>query len=196
MVLQAPLTTTTAPAVVLGAAYSGKSELAMRLLAPDRAAIALGTAPANEPAFAARIAALKAGRPAAWDSRDAGHDLAAAVEEAARQAPQVLIDSVSQWLAGLLVGGEAAPADGAPSFTATKAEVVHRLEELLRVLGAFPAVRFAVVSAEVGGGPAPPRPVERLYRELVGQANMRLAQWAKTVLVVHAGVPLMLKGGS
>ena len=183
----APLTQVKAPILVLGPAYSGKSELAMQLLAPDATAIVIGTAPPHEPAFAPRLTQLRGLRPPTWETLDSPTDLTAALQDSAARTSQILVDSISQWLATLVVHGEG-------HGEAAKADAVEaRLEELCRALTATPECRFVLVSAEVGASPAPPRPGERLYRQLVGQANRRLAAVARTVLLVHAGIPLMIK---
>ena len=120
------------------------------------------------------------------ESFDVGADLAAATADAAGRYPQVLIDSLSQWLAGLVVGGD----ERAELAT----DVNFAVDELLRVVASHPRVRFVIVSAEVGGGPPPSRPRERLYRQQLGLANQRLARTAHGVLAMTAGIPSLLKG--
>ncbi len=179
---------TAAPVLLLGPAHAGKSELAMRLLRPDQPAVVVGTASTRERAFQERLEHLKGLRPAAWESLDCESDLPGLVDEAAGRAGQVMIDAVSQWVATLVVGrddaGEAALADFLKEQTL----------ELRRVVKKHPNCRFVLVSAEVGGSPAPSRAPERLYRQAVGLANQRLAELSSTVLWVTAGLPLKLKG--
>ncbi len=189
MSLPSPLNSSTpAPVLLLGPAHAGKSELAMRLLRPDQAAVVVGTAAVRERAFHERLEHLKGLRPAAWESLDCESDLPGMVDDAASRAPQVMVDAVSQWLAALVVGrddqGESALADF------LKAQV----DDLRRVMQKHRNCRFVLVSAEVGGSPAPSRAPERLYRQAVGQANQRFAELAQTVLWVAAGLPLKLKG--
>lgn len=177
-----------APVFLLGPAYAGKSELAMRLFRPDQAAVVIGTASPRERAFHDRLEHLKALRPAAWESLDCEADLPGAVADAASRSPQVMVDAVSQWLASLVVGRD-------DSGEAALTEYVRaQVDELRRVIAKNKQCRFVLVSAEVGGSPAPARAPERLYRQAVGQANQRLADLAQTVLWVVAGQPLKIKG--
>ena len=199
-----PWTKSRAPILIIGPAYAGKSELAMQMLAPDRDAIVVGSAPADEPAFARRLEQLKLLRPPHWECLDAGSDLVAATLEAAKRSTQVLVDAVSQWLATILVNNGLGTTDtplspssagGADSGESRlSAHLTTQISELLQVINNHPRVRFVLVSSEVGGGPAPTRSLERLYRQQVGLANQRLARLAASVISVQAGIGSVIKG--
>ncbi|MBM4252549.1 MAG: hypothetical protein FJ146_11310 [Deltaproteobacteria bacterium] len=178
------------PILLLGNAHSGKSELAIQCLRPDLPALVIGTAPPTEPAFQSRIAELQGLRPATWDCIYAGTDLALAVSSATADVKQVLIDSVNQWLATLLLG-YSDDADG--SEHGRTGMLNSRIDELITVLRSRADTRFVIVTAEVGGGPAPSRMAERLFRQHLGLANQRLARVAASVLAVQAGIPTILK---
>jgi adenosylcobinamide kinase/adenosylcobinamide-phosphate guanylyltransferase len=51
-----------------------------------------------------------------------------------------------------------------------------------------------VVSNEVGLGLVPPYALGRLYRDVLGRANQRLAAEADNVVFMVAGLPLVVKG--
>jgi adenosylcobinamide kinase/adenosylcobinamide-phosphate guanylyltransferase len=51
-----------------------------------------------------------------------------------------------------------------------------------------------VVTNEVGAGLVPAYPSGRLFRDLLGLANQRLAAHADTVYYLLAGLPLTVKG--
>jgi adenosylcobinamide kinase/adenosylcobinamide-phosphate guanylyltransferase len=53
---------------------------------------------------------------------------------------------------------------------------------------------MVVVSNEVGMGLVPPYPLGRLYRDVLGRANQRLAAAADRVYLLVAGLPMVLKG--
>lgn len=187
-----PLTTIAAPILVIGGAHSGKSELAMQFLAPDQPALIIGTAPPDEPAFATRLSRLRQLRPAAWETAQGGSDLAASVAEAVRYYPQIMIDSISQWIAALTVAG----ADGGRRDTVVADSILSQIGELTHLISQNPRVRIVFVSAEVGSSPAPARGLERLYRQQVGLVNQHLAKSCPSVLTVTAGIPNMIKGPS
>jgi adenosylcobinamide kinase / adenosylcobinamide-phosphate guanylyltransferase len=50
-----------------------------------------------------------------------------------------------------------------------------------------------IVSNEVGMGLVPPYPLGRVYRDMLGRANQRLAALADEVFIVFAGIPVELK---
>ena len=50
-----------------------------------------------------------------------------------------------------------------------------------------------MVSNEVGLGLVPPYPLGRLYRDVLGRANQRIAAAADRVLFMVAGLPLRVK---
>jgi adenosyl cobinamide kinase/adenosyl cobinamide phosphate guanylyltransferase len=52
---------------------------------------------------------------------------------------------------------------------------------------------LVVVSNEVGLGLVPPYPLGRLYRDILGRANQRVAAAADFACLLVAGLPLMLK---
>ena len=188
--MNATLTQLPSPVLVLGPAYCGKSQWAHQLLSPAVETLVLGTAPDSEPAFARRIATLQELRPAAWESRSVGGDLALALGEALdhqTKISQILIDSVSQWIALMTLGTEPGREDE------VEQRVLERVQEFLLLLQSDRSRRIVIVSAEVGGGPAPPRPLERIYRYAVGITNQKLAALSASVVSLQAGIPQFLK---
>lgn len=177
-----------APILLLGPAHSGKSELGVQFLAPDQPAIVVGTGQTSG-GRQRRLTALKNLRPPHWESIDCSTDLPAAVAEASARTQQILIDSVSQWLAALTVAGDSLSED------MLEEDLRSRADDLFRVVSAASMkTRIVVISAEVGAAPAPLRAPERLYRRAVGLLNQRLAALSQTVIAVHAGIPLRIKG--
>jgi adenosylcobinamide kinase/adenosylcobinamide-phosphate guanylyltransferase len=74
---------------------------------------------------------------------------------------------------------------------AATALVETEIERLLESIRAIPA-EWIVVSNEVGLGLVPPYPLGRLYRDLLGRANQRLASQADPVIFMIAGIPMRL----
>lgn len=173
--------------LVTGGVRSGKSAHAESLLweRPDVTYVAPGPVPDGDadPDWAARVAAHRSRRPRAWTTRET-RDLAAAVREAPGG---VLVDCLGTWLSGVL-DEEAAWDD--PS------DAVRALVEA-RLAGFVAAVRQArgpvvVVTNEVGMGIVPEHRSGRLFRDLLGTANQRVAAACDDVLLVVAGRVLTL----
>lgn len=101
--------------------------------------------------------------------------------------PVILVDCLTFWLSNWLLRCER---DGDP-----QAAVMSRVEELAgRVL---PALRgrghILLVTNEVGDGVVPEYPLGRLFRDLAGAMNQRIAAVSDQVFLVTAGIPVELK---
>jgi adenosylcobinamide kinase/adenosylcobinamide-phosphate guanylyltransferase len=163
----------------------------------------LATSETNDPEMAARVAAHRAGRPAAWTTVECPLEVAAAVRGTA--APVFLLDCVTFWVSNLLfaagdLGGTTPEGLGNfdKSFIAPEVEdavarrVTQALDDLLAALRETGSTLIAV-SNEVGLGVVPEYPIARLYRDELGRANRRLAEAADEVYLLVAGIPLELK---
>jgi adenosylcobinamide kinase/adenosylcobinamide-phosphate guanylyltransferase len=173
--------------LVTGGVRSGKSRHAESLLpAGERVTyVAPGptTAEDADPDWAARIAAHRERRPARWVTRET-RDLASAVREAPGP---VLIDCLGTWLSALLDAEEAwtAPSDQVRDL------VERRLVDLAAALEDTPRT-VVVVTNEVGLGIVPEHRSGRLFRDLLGTVNQRVAAVCDDVVLVVAGRTLTL----
>ncbi|RMD94842.1 MAG: bifunctional adenosylcobinamide kinase/adenosylcobinamide-phosphate guanylyltransferase, partial [Alphaproteobacteria bacterium] len=136
--------------IVIGAARSGKSALAERLVTGSGLApVYVATAEAGDDSeMGARIAAHKARRGGNWREVEAGRNLAEALATA-KEGEVVLIDCIMLWLTGVLLAGE--PLDAAE-------------EELFAALRRCPAPVVAV-TGEVGAGIVPDNALARRFRD-------------------------------
>lgn len=99
-------------------------------------------------------------------------------------APVVLIDCLTLWLSNVLLAiGE--QADG-------EAKVIREIDLLLEAVASYSGT-IVIVTNEVGSGIVPAYPLGRLYRDLAGVMNRRLAAIAEQVFLVTAGIPIELK---
>lgn len=178
--------------LVLGGARSGKSDLAQKLAMDlPGPVVFLATAEARDAEMAGRIRAHQAGRPPGWTTIEEPRELAAALERGAAGAGAVVIDCATLWVSNLL---EAAAPGGwdAPDAAAAQA-LVERECGALHDWYRGAAASLIVVSNEVGMGLVPPFPAGRVYRDLLGWVNRRLAAVATEVYLVVAGIPVDLK---
>jgi adenosylcobinamide kinase/adenosylcobinamide-phosphate guanylyltransferase len=165
-----------------GGARSGKSaraeQYASRLGGP---VLYLATAEARDDEMRARVAAHQSRRPASWTTRE--EPLAVARAIASLDAGStVLLDCLSLLVSNLLLANEADPE---PSVSA-------EVEALLRAARER-ELRLIVVTNEVGMGIVPAYPLGRVYRDLLGHANQRVAAAADEVYLVTCGIPVELK---
>lgn len=194
--------------LLLGGVRSGKSaEAELRLAAePEVCYVATGPIPetsrANETqeaseagegrqaggaheaepdaAWAARVRAHRERRPSWWSTRET-HDLAGVL---LRSSGALLIDGIGTWLAATIdeCSGWSDPGQVAP-----------RVEELLSAWRRTRAVVVAV-SDEVGLSLVPPNAAGRIFTDLLGDLNRRLAAESERAALVVAGRVLELPG--
>jgi adenosylcobinamide kinase/adenosylcobinamide-phosphate guanylyltransferase len=204
--------------LVTGGARSGKSSFAERLAAQlaeplDGRVVYLATSETNDLEMAARVAAHRAARPAAWTTVECPLDLPAAVRERAGAAasgglarpPLFLLDCVTFWVSNLMFSsGDLGGTDPGDDFNydkslltaaqerAVAARIGAAVDDLLAALAETGATLVAV-SNEVGLGVVPEYPLARLYRDQLGWANQRLAAAAGRVYFLVAGFALDVK---
>ncbi len=169
--------------LVLGGIRSGKSRYAEALCRGyDRPVsyVAPGRPPSPEdPEWAARVAAHRAGRPAGWITYET-RDLAAVLADGSRP---VLIDCLGTWLTGVVDD-----ADGWHDLPAARALLATARLELLSALRNHGERReIVVVSNEVGWSLVPMDPSGRFFADELGRLNAAVATVADRVHLVVAG---------
>jgi adenosylcobinamide kinase/adenosylcobinamide-phosphate guanylyltransferase len=184
--------TTARRRLVLGGARSGKShEAERRLLAePSVTYVATGGARADDPEWTARVAAHRARRPAGWTTLET-LDVADLLRTAAPGDP-VLVDCLALWLAGHLERTRTWESDpGTPAYAESLA-LAHRAIDDLVAAVARTSAHVVLVSNEVGSGVVPEHASGRLYRDLLGTLNARVAAVCDDVDLVVAGRAITL----
>lgn len=176
---------------LLGGARSGKSHFAEQWAREHgRTVLFVATAQPFDDEMLERIARHRQERPPQWVTVEAPVRAGAAVQQALAHAEHdtVLVDCLTLLAANVLL---------AMPETATQDEVTAAvLAETEALLAAYTrsSATWLVVSNEVGMGVVPPTRLGRLYRDVLGRANQRMAQQADEVLLLVAGLPWRLKG--
>ncbi|WP_043114514.1 bifunctional adenosylcobinamide kinase/adenosylcobinamide-phosphate guanylyltransferase [Solimonas soli] len=168
--------------LILGGVRSGKSRLAERLAAAHGDDVRyIATACARDDAeLAARIAAHRERRPAAWVCIEEPLALAAALRAHAAPGRALVVDCLTLWLTNLLLAD-----DGAA--------LGREREALLAVTPMLPGAVF-FVGNETGLGVVPLGELTRRYVDEAGVLHQRLAALSERVVFTIAGLPLALKG--
>ena len=136
----------------------------------------------DDPDWADRIDAHRARRPATWTTLES-RDLASALTTGG----PVLVDCLGTWLTAVLDAGE---------LWDSSSEVVHAHveqhlgEAVAALIGAGGPV--VLVTNEVGLGVVPEHRSGRLFRDVLGQVNQRIASACDEVHLVVAGRVLVL----
>jgi adenosylcobinamide kinase/adenosylcobinamide-phosphate guanylyltransferase len=175
--------------LILGGARSGKSTYAQQLAQSlgQEQVLFVATAEAGDKEMAQRIAAHRQERPAAWHTIETPRQVGTGVRTHLGEARVVLVDCLTLLVSNILVPLEI-PADLCAATAAVNAEV----DAMLQVCQAHD-ITCIVVSNEVGLGLVPDTPLGRMYRDLLGRANQRLAAQAQTVYFMVAGLAIDVK---
>ena len=164
--------------LLLGGARSGKSRLAVDLAArAERPVVFVATGEAGDDEMAARIAAHRAERPAAWRTIEEPRALGAAIA-AVDPAACLVVDCLAFWVANVLGDG---PARIEPEALAAAESAAAR------------PGRTIAVTNEVGMGVVPPTRAGRDFRDVLGRVNATWAAAADEAWLVVAGRALALE---
>ncbi|AZH28547.1 bifunctional adenosylcobinamide kinase/adenosylcobinamide-phosphate guanylyltransferase [Paenibacillus sp. M-152] len=178
-------------ALVTGGARSGKSGFAERLcMARAPRACYIATAQACDVEMKERIALHRLQRDSAgydWQTLEEAQALPELLRQlgnaqASQPASMVLVDCLTLWLSNVLL------AAGEDGETAARAA----MDELAAAVEQYPG-SLVIVTNEVGDGIVPEYPLGRLYRDLSGVMNQRIARLCDEVFLVTAGIPVELK---
>jgi adenosylcobinamide kinase/adenosylcobinamide-phosphate guanylyltransferase len=166
--------------LILGGVRSGKSRHAEELIAhhPNVVYVAAGLPPSeNDPEWAARIAAHQARRPASWRTVETG-DLTTVLRSAVSP---LLIDCLGTWLSRVL--------DEVGAWEQVRGWELRLDDRLEDFLAAWASARVPIVavSNEVGSGVVPATVSGRVFRDVLGALNDRVAAESDCVQLVVAG---------
>ncbi len=183
--------------LILGGARSGKSSYAERLAAEHGGQVLyIATAQPLDSEMAERIVNHQKHRPANWQTLEipsgVGAGLLSEAQSMLLQPDVILVDCLTLLVSNLLLAvssgtGEDLTVDEAAAEVLVETEI----QRLLEAVQAIPA-EWIVVSNEVGLGLVPPYPLGRVYRDLLGRANQRLASQLDQVIFMIAGIPMRL----
>jgi len=170
------------PHLVLGAARSGKSRYAEGLiLACPPPYLYLATAQLLDGEMEERVRDHRRRRGTRWETVEAPVELVEQLRRLQGRGQAVLVDCLTLWLSNLLLR-PAALVDRASERVAQLCGVVRSVD--------YPLV---LVANEVGFGIVPENALARQFRDLAGWTNQQVAAACKSVTLVVAGLPLVLK---
>lgn len=178
--------------LVTGGARSGKSAFAEKLAAKFGVSVGyIATAQIYDEEMRYRVKLHRERRPDNWQTYEAPYWADKAIVEAADSHKVLLFDCLTLYLSNLLCL--------MPEEELTDDKVYSMLTEQMEKLLA--AAQTAVtqgatiifVTNEVGAGIVPENKLARLYRDLSGLANQKIAAAADEVYAVMAGIPVNIK---
>ncbi|MEW6274114.1 MAG: bifunctional adenosylcobinamide kinase/adenosylcobinamide-phosphate guanylyltransferase [Bacillota bacterium] len=180
--------------LVTGGTRSGKSAFAERLAAAGgKKVIYLATATVGDEEMALRVERHRQRRPPSWETVEEPLEIAGVINRMGAPDKLILVDCLTLFLNNLLSKTGRLFNDESAGLTAEEEErILGVFERLCKVITESPA-DIIIVTNEVGWGLVPPYPAGRVYRDLLGTANQRLARLADEVYLVVSGLPLEIK---
>lgn len=174
--------------LITGGTRSGKSSFALErgeALGWKRAFVA--TCPVCDAEMMERIARHKEERACrGWDTLEEEIDLKG-IAEKVRDYEVLVIECLTLWISNWLYRFETSG-----SFENAEMKIIQELDALLRVLEKNNH-HTLFVSNEVGMGIVPDNPLARLFRDISGRCNQKIASKASEVILMSCGLPLWLK---
>jgi len=167
---------------VLGGVRSGKSRFAQRIASGFGSVTFIATAKPSDPEMELRIERHRKSRPASWQTLEVPVDLDVAISSLKDPKQLAVIDCLTVYLANVM---SKAPGQGAAIKEHTE-RLCSALEETKSSI--------ILVSNEVGSGIHPPTATGRVYCDLLGELNQRVAALADNVILMVAGIPVPVKG--
>lgn len=167
---------------VLGGVRSGKSRFAQEIASTQQKVIFIATATSSDPEMEVRIRRHRQSRPAEWRTLEVPIDLDVAILSLRKEGQLAIIDCLTLYLSNVM--------------SRTQSRVSEIEEHVARLCSALKKsnVPLIVVSNEVGAGVHPSTSLGRLYCDLLGELNQRVAALAQNVIVMMAGIAVPIKG--
>ncbi|MDQ2884471.1 MAG: bifunctional adenosylcobinamide kinase/adenosylcobinamide-phosphate guanylyltransferase [Chloroflexota bacterium] len=180
--------------LVLGGVRSGKSTFAEQLARRSGRRVAfIATATAGDDDMQARIQRHQSVRPQGWHTIEEPLDLARAVHAAAEVADVLLLDCITLWVSNWLFAQEGINDEEVVSeryYAGALAQIDALLEAFSTLTGQKTLV---MVTNEVGLGIVPAYALGRIYRDVLGLVNQRLAAASERVYLMVAGLGVDIK---
>ena len=182
--------------LILGGSRSGKSTYAERLATQNSPRVAyIATAQALDEEMEARIAMHRQKRPTSWQTLEIPAGVGQAIQSDPPEVDVIILDCLTLLVSNLLLQVFPNPnelPEGQSASEKQAMELVDReISQLQEVIQGSRA-NWIVVSNEIGMGLVPPYPLGRIYRDLLGRTNQRLASIADQVYFMIAGIPMRL----
>jgi adenosylcobinamide kinase/adenosylcobinamide-phosphate guanylyltransferase len=177
--------------LILGGARSGKSRHAENLAMKNGGRVVfIATAQPLDDEMEARIQHHREARLTSWSTLELPVGVGLTVMSNPPEVDLILLDCLTLLVSNamLLVTGPDGRIDEQTATNLVEGEIT----DLIKAITAA-QTDWIVVSNEVGMGLVPPYPLGRLYRDLLGRANQRLAAQADQVVFMIAGIPMTLK---
>ncbi len=166
----------------MGGCRSGKSRHALKLAEdiPCRQKVFIATCLPLDEEMKKRIEQHQKERERTWTTVEVPVLLPEAIDENSQKSDLILVDCLTLWISNILLE------------TNDMDNTSKHIERLIESL-AYVKCPVILVSNEVGTGIVPEKALARIYRDLTGFANQRVAACSDKVIWMTAGIPVKIK---
>ncbi len=168
--------------LIIGGCRSGKSRYALELAsqATEKNNIFIGTLVPGDDEMKARVQRHQKERDQHWKTFEVPIRLPEAVNDHGLKGNVVVVDCLTLWLSNLLLENN------------DPQRIEEQVNDLIQALETAQGPVF-LVSNEVGTGIVPENRLARLFRDIAGFANQKVAACADSVVWMVAGIPVLVK---
>lgn len=200
--------------VITGGARSGKSKFAEQLARESNLDVAyVATMPriADDEELCYKIEKHRQQRPQTWTTYEAERSIHQTLTALPKGPGVCIIDCLSLYVSNMMLS--AIPLNGSeaqePPIKGDKQsfenpvsptvlsrldrEIDGSIDQLITSIRNRPDLTFIIVTNEVGWSVVPDNKAARVYKDLLGEANQKMAQAADTVYLACAGLKVKLK---
>jgi adenosylcobinamide kinase/adenosylcobinamide-phosphate guanylyltransferase len=169
---------------ILGGCRSGKSRHALELANKftENQKIFIATCIPSDEEMKQRVAHHQKDRGKSWKTLEVPIHLPEAISKNSSQCHVILVDCITLWVSNLLLEMQIS---GMNDIIEPINRLIHSLETA--------QCSVILVSNEVGTGIVPENQLARLFRDITGMVNQKLAACADKVIWMVAGIPVTLK---
>ncbi len=159
----------------------------------DRTVYYVATAFIRDDEMARRVARHVSDRPASWVTIEGQEELHKKMDEIP-VGSTVLLDCITMMITNFMfslnVDWESMSSEEEELVISKTIDYVDKVLKSIRDR----SINAVLVSNEVGMGLVPPYPLGRIFRDVAGWVNQRIAGESDLVYLVTAGIPQILKG--
>ena len=166
--------------LITGGGRSGKSSYALEITESYDRKVFIATAEAFDDEMADRISRHQKERNNAFTTIEEPLHIDDALLKVPTDTQVVVIDCITVWLGNLM------------HYMGVDEINCEAVDRFLKVI-ASPPCDVVIVTNEVGMGLIPKNAISRVYRDLAGSVNQKIAAIADAVFLVVSGIPMKIK---
>lgn len=180
--------------LITGGARSGKSSFAEKLANEKSKDVAyIATSIAFDDEMKIRIKKHKEQRPQFWNTYEIAKDFSKNFWKEFKNEKVVILECVTLWVNNIIF-------DIVEDFENIREDEIFKIEKIidkeienLIIEVNKRDIEFIIVTNELGLGIVPENKLTRIYRDIVGRCNQKIAKESKEVYFVISSIPMKIK---